>query len=109
MPRTSEVHAATARMLTRKVTAPSETGRPQGPPSPWIFDSWLSRSAGPGRTTEEPMKAVVLRRHGDAGVLELADMPEPKIGARDVLIRVKAVALNHLDVWVRRGIPGLKI
>ena len=55
------------------------------------------------------MKAVVLRRHGEVGVLELADMPEPKVGAKDVLVRVKAVALNHLDVWVRRGIPGLTI
>jgi NADPH:quinone reductase-like Zn-dependent oxidoreductase len=55
------------------------------------------------------MKAVVLRRNGDAGVLELADMPEPKVGANDVLVRVKAVALNHLDLWVRSGYPGLKL
>ena len=55
------------------------------------------------------MKAVVLRAHGDASVLEVAEVPEPKIGARDVLIAVKAVALNHLDVWVRKGWPGLKL
>ncbi len=55
------------------------------------------------------MKAVVLRAHGDANALELAEVPEPAVGARDVLIAVKAVALNHLDVWVRKGWPGLKL
>ena len=55
------------------------------------------------------MKAVIFRKNGDAGVLELAEVPEPKVGARDVLVRVKAVALNHLDIWVRRGIPGSKL
>ncbi len=55
------------------------------------------------------MKAVVFRRHGEGEVLELAEMPEPHVGARDVLVAVKAVALNHLDVWVRKGWPGLKL
>ena len=55
------------------------------------------------------MKAVVMRGHGDATVLEVAEIPEPKVGARDVLVAVKAVALNHLDVWIRKGWPGLKL
>src|SRR3954467_682647 len=55
------------------------------------------------------MKAVVFRKHGDASVLGGADVPEPKLGARDVLVAVKAVALNHLDIWVRKGLPGLKL
>ncbi len=55
------------------------------------------------------MKAVVFRQHGGQEVLELADVPEPTLGARDVLVAVKAVALNHLDVWVRKGWPGLKL
>jgi NADPH:quinone reductase-like Zn-dependent oxidoreductase len=55
------------------------------------------------------MKAVVMRGHGDASALELAEVPEPRVGAKDVLIAVKAVALNHLDVWVRKGWPGLKL
>ncbi len=55
------------------------------------------------------MKAVVFRTHGGAEVLEIADVPEPKVGARDVLVRVNAVALNHLDIWVRKGWPGLKL
>lgn len=55
------------------------------------------------------MKAVIFRQHGDESVLELADIPAPAVGARDVLVRVQAVALNHLDIWVRKGWPGLKL
>jgi NADPH:quinone reductase-like Zn-dependent oxidoreductase len=53
--------------------------------------------------------AVVLRKHGGTEVLEreTIDLPEP--GPREVRVRVRAVALNHLDLWVRRGIPGLKL
>src|SRR6185436_7944665 len=42
-------------------------------------------------------------------VLEYADAPDPKITANDVLVEVKACALNHLDIWARRGLPGIKI
>jgi len=55
------------------------------------------------------MRAVAFRQHGDEQVLELLELPEPPVGARDVLVRVKAVALNHLDRWVRQGWPGLKL
>jgi NADPH:quinone reductase-like Zn-dependent oxidoreductase len=55
------------------------------------------------------MKAVVFHEHGDERVLKLTEFPEPTVGARDVLVRVKAVALNHLDLWVRQGWPGLKL
>lgn len=55
------------------------------------------------------MKAVIFRKHGDSSVLELADMPTPEVSARGVLVRVKAVALNHLDIWVRKGWKGLKL
>jgi NADPH:quinone reductase-like Zn-dependent oxidoreductase len=53
--------------------------------------------------------AVVLRAHGGPEVLvcETVDIGEP--GAREILVRVRAVALNHLDLWVRRGLPGLKL
>jgi len=53
------------------------------------------------------MKAVVIRQHGDASVLQYTEAPEPELRANDVLIRVRACALNHLDLWVRRGIPGV--
>jgi NADPH:quinone reductase-like Zn-dependent oxidoreductase len=55
------------------------------------------------------MKAVIFRKHGDESVLELAEMPDPAVGARDVRVKVHAVALNHLDLWVRKGHPGLKL
>src|SRR5262249_14101090 len=37
------------------------------------------------------------------------DVPEPPIRSHEVLVRVRACALNHLDLWVRRGIPGVPI
>jgi NADPH:quinone reductase-like Zn-dependent oxidoreductase len=54
-------------------------------------------------------EAVVLRAHGGPEVLvrETIDLPEP--GPRQVRVRVRAVALNHLDLWVRRGLPHLKL
>jgi NADPH:quinone reductase-like Zn-dependent oxidoreductase len=55
------------------------------------------------------MRAVAFHRHGDASVLEPIELPDPKPSARNVVIRVKAVALNHLDVWTRKGWPGLKL
>jgi 2-desacetyl-2-hydroxyethyl bacteriochlorophyllide A dehydrogenase len=55
------------------------------------------------------MKAVILERHGGPDVLRVAEMPEPAIGDRDVLVRVRAVALNHLDLWVRGGLPGRSV
>lgn len=55
------------------------------------------------------MKAVVFSEHGGPQVLRLTDVPVPSIGPTDVLIRVRACALNHLDLWVRRGMPGVEI
>jgi len=53
------------------------------------------------------MKAVVIHQHGDPSVLHYTEVPEPHVRANDVLVRVHACALNHLDLWVRRGIPGV--
>ncbi|MBI3183759.1 MAG: zinc-binding dehydrogenase [Myxococcales bacterium] len=55
------------------------------------------------------MKAVAFDHHGDESVLTVRELPEPRVGANDVLVRVRAVALNHLDIWVRKGWPGLKL
>jgi len=55
------------------------------------------------------MRAVVIRRHGGPEVLEEAEVPDPQVRAGDVRVRVKAVALNHLDLWVRGGLPTLKV
>lgn len=55
------------------------------------------------------MKAVAFERHGGPEVLELRDLPRPEPGPKDVMVRVKAVALNHLDIWTRQGRPNLKL
>jgi NADPH:quinone reductase-like Zn-dependent oxidoreductase len=53
------------------------------------------------------MKAIVFQEHGEPEVLQYTDAPDPVVRANEVLVRVKACALNHLDIWVRRGIPGV--
>ncbi len=55
------------------------------------------------------MKAVVFSQHGGPDVLKYTEVAEPHIHANEVLVRVRACALNHLDLWVRRGIPGVSI
>lgn len=55
------------------------------------------------------MKAIVFHQHGGPDVLKYEDAPEPALRANDVLVRVKACALNHLDLWVRRGLPNVPI
>jgi len=52
------------------------------------------------------MKAVVIREHGDLDALRLEELPDPEPGPGEVRLRVEAVGLNHLDTWVRRGVPG---
>ena len=54
------------------------------------------------------MKVARIHQHGGPEVLAYQDAPEPKIKANQVLIRVRACALNHLDLFVRAGIPGMK-
>ena len=49
------------------------------------------------------MKAVRFHAFGGAGVLKFEEAPEPSVGPGDVLLRLKAAALNHLDLWVRSG------
>lgn len=54
------------------------------------------------------MKAAVFYEHGGPEKIQIADVPKPQIGRSDALIQVKACALNHLDLWVRRGLPSLE-
>ena len=51
------------------------------------------------------MKASIFKQHGGPEVLEYTDVPEPRIRANEVLVEVKACALNHLDIFVRNGLP----
>jgi NADPH:quinone reductase-like Zn-dependent oxidoreductase len=54
------------------------------------------------------MKLARIHHHGGPEALVYEDAPEPKIKANQVLVRVRACALNHLDLFVRAGIPGMK-
>jgi len=55
------------------------------------------------------MRAVIFEQHGGPDVLKLADVRDPAIKPNEVLVEVRACALNHLDVWARGGLPGIKI
>ena len=55
------------------------------------------------------MQAVQIFAHGDPSVLQVVDIPRPAPQAGEVLARVLAVSLNHLDLWTRRGMPGFKV
>lgn len=55
------------------------------------------------------MKAIVIAQHGGPEVLRYIEVNDPVPGSAEVLVRVRAVALNHLDLWVRRGLPGINI
>ncbi|WP_435364735.1 zinc-binding dehydrogenase [Haloarchaeobius sp. DYHT-AS-18] len=55
------------------------------------------------------MQAVQFSEHGDADVIEYGDFPDPDPGRDEVLVDIKAGALNHLDVWTRRGLPGVDL
>ena len=47
------------------------------------------------------MKALYFEQHGDLDVVKYGDVPDPQPGPGEVLIRVRACALNFLDIWVR--------
>ncbi len=55
------------------------------------------------------MKALYFDQHGELEVVKYGDVPDLKPGPGEVLVRVRACALNFLDIWVRRGWPGLKL
>jgi NADPH:quinone reductase-like Zn-dependent oxidoreductase len=55
------------------------------------------------------MKAVRFHEHGGPDVLKYEDAPEPEILQNEVLVKVKACALNHLDLWLRAGVRAWKL
>ncbi len=55
------------------------------------------------------MKAVRIHQFGGPEVLIYEDIPEPPLRKDQVMVRVRACSLNHLDIWVRKGLPGLKL
>ncbi len=57
----------------------------------------------------QAVKALFFDTHGGLDVIRYGDVPDPEPGPGEVLLEVRACALNHLDIWVRRGWPGLKL
>ena len=55
------------------------------------------------------MKAIRIYEHGGKEVLRIDELEKPQPGPDEILIRVKRAALNHLDIWVRKGIPGINL
>lgn len=55
------------------------------------------------------MKAIYFEKHGDPDVLTLGERPAPALGPGQVRINVRATSLNHIDLFMRRGLPGVKI
>ena len=53
------------------------------------------------------MKACFITKCGDVDTIQIGEQPDPKIGQSQVLIGIKSAALNHLDIWVRMGRPGM--
>ena len=55
------------------------------------------------------MQAIRIHEHGSRDKLAIDSLPVPEIQPDEVLIKVKTAALNHLDIWVREGIPGVPL
>ncbi len=55
------------------------------------------------------MKAAFISQNGDADVIQIGDIPDPKPARDEVVVEVRAAALNHLDIRVRKGRPGLEL
>ena len=53
------------------------------------------------------MKAVRIHEDGGPDVLRYEDAPDPEPGPDDVLVELRAASLNHLDLWVRKGLPSV--
>jgi NADPH:quinone reductase-like Zn-dependent oxidoreductase len=55
------------------------------------------------------MRAVYITAHGGPETLTYGELPDPVPAANEVLIRVRACGVNHVDLWVRRGLPFLRV
>ena len=55
------------------------------------------------------MRSVLINSHGSTDVLEYKNIDEPNCPANKIKVNIKAASINHLDIWVRNGIPGIQI
>jgi NADPH:quinone reductase-like Zn-dependent oxidoreductase len=54
-----------------------------------------------------PVKAIRIHEDGGPEVLRYEDVPDPEPASGEVLVRLAAASLNHLDVWIRKGLPSV--
>jgi NADPH:quinone reductase-like Zn-dependent oxidoreductase len=54
-----------------------------------------------------PVKAVRIHEDGGPEVLVVDEVPDPEPGPGEVLVALQAAALNHLDIWIRKGLPSV--
>src|ERR671935_1353500 len=54
------------------------------------------------------VKAVRIHSDGGPEVLQYEDAPDPEPGPDDVLVELRAASLNHLDLWIRKGLPSVR-
>ena len=55
------------------------------------------------------MKAIRIHSHGGIEVLKVDNISDPQCSEDKIIVEIKASALNHLDIWVRNGLPGINI
>lgn len=55
------------------------------------------------------MKAIRVHQHGGIDRLQIDELPQPKPAQAELLVKIKAVGMNHMDLWVRQGLPGVKL
>jgi NADPH:quinone reductase-like Zn-dependent oxidoreductase len=55
------------------------------------------------------MRAALFRSHGGPEVMEVAEVPAPEPGPGEVQVRVAAAAINHIDLWLRQGLPSMRV
>ena len=53
------------------------------------------------------MKAIRIHEEGGPEVLRYEEVPDPEPGFGEVLVELRAASLNHLDLWVRKGLPSV--
>ena len=55
------------------------------------------------------MKAIYIKDHGNLDVLQYAEIDDPILMDGQVLVKIKAAGINHLDIWVRKGLPNTRL
>ena len=55
------------------------------------------------------MKAIFIEEHGDLDVLKYGNINEVKPKKNQVIVKIEACSINHLDIWIRKGLPRFKI